>query len=392
MRPRAAWASNSPRPSSRHRIPPALAGQDVLAGAETGSGKTAAFLLPIMNKLLPMQRGATRALVLAPTRELAAQIAEHFRELAVGTSLTCAAIFGGVGMGSQERAFRKGVDVIVACPGRLLDHMRGRYAEMSGAAVPRPRRGGPHAGHGLPAGHQADPCRDPEEPPDAVLLRDAASRHHRAFPAPACAIPCRSTSTGWRHPLRVFPTPCTRLPRRASPAFSWSSWAGASREASWSSRAQSTAPTAWPSSSDKNGVALRADPRQPQPVAAHRGAGRVQEGKLQGPRGHRHRRARHRRGGAWLRGQLRCSPPGGGLHPPRGTHGARPADRGCLHAACPPRKNATSAPSRKRSASVSPGTAWKALTTRRSRRPRARRHTPRPGAHPRRGSSILLEG
>jgi ATP-dependent RNA helicase RhlE len=120
-----------PTPIQQASIPPALAGQDVLAGAETGSGKTAAFLLPIMNKLLPMQRGATRALVLAPTRELAAQIAEHFRDLAVGTSLTCAAIFGGVGMGSQERAFRKGVDVIVACPGRLLDHMRGRYAEMS---------------------------------------------------------------------------------------------------------------------------------------------------------------------------------------------------------------------------------------------------------------------
>jgi ATP-dependent RNA helicase RhlE len=120
-----------PTPIQQAAIPAALTGQDVMASAETGSGKTAAFLLPIMNKLLPMQRGATRALVLAPTRELAAQIAEHFRELAVGTSLTCAAIFGGVGMGSQERAFRKGVDVIVACPGRLLDHMRGRYAEMS---------------------------------------------------------------------------------------------------------------------------------------------------------------------------------------------------------------------------------------------------------------------
>jgi ATP-dependent RNA helicase RhlE len=120
-----------PTPIQQAAVPAALTGRDVMASAETGSGKTAAFLLPIMNKLLPMQRGATRALVLAPTRELAAQIAEHFRELATGTSLTCAAVFGGVGMGSQERAFRKGVDMIVACPGRLLDHMRGRYAEMS---------------------------------------------------------------------------------------------------------------------------------------------------------------------------------------------------------------------------------------------------------------------
>ena len=112
-------------------IPPALAGRDILAGAETGSGKTAAFLLPIMNGLLPRQRGATRALVLAPTRELAAQIAEQFTQLAVGTRLTCAAVYGGVGMGSQERAFRKGVDVIIACPGRLLDHMRDPYAALT---------------------------------------------------------------------------------------------------------------------------------------------------------------------------------------------------------------------------------------------------------------------
>jgi ATP-dependent RNA helicase RhlE len=120
-----------PTPIQQAAIPAALEGRDLLASAETGSGKTAAFLLPIMNKLLPMQRGATRALVLAPTRELAAQIAEHFKELAAGTSLTCAAVYGGVGMGSQERAFRKGVDMIVACPGRLLDHMRGPFADLS---------------------------------------------------------------------------------------------------------------------------------------------------------------------------------------------------------------------------------------------------------------------
>lgn len=107
-----------PTPIQATAIPPGMEGRDVLASAETGSGKTAAFLLPIMHKLLPMQRGATRALVVAPTRELAAQIAEHFRELAAGTRLTCAAVHGGVAMGAQERAFRKGVDMIVACPGQ----------------------------------------------------------------------------------------------------------------------------------------------------------------------------------------------------------------------------------------------------------------------------------
>jgi ATP-dependent RNA helicase RhlE len=122
---------NEPTPIQVASIPPALTGRDVLASAETGSGKTAAFLLPIMNQLLPLQRGATRALILAPTRELASQIADHFKELAQGTRLTCAAVYGGVGMANQERAFRKGVDVIIACPGRLLDHMSRPHVDFS---------------------------------------------------------------------------------------------------------------------------------------------------------------------------------------------------------------------------------------------------------------------
>jgi ATP-dependent RNA helicase RhlE len=119
-----------PTPIQREAIPPIQAGLDILASAETGSGKTAAFLLPIMDRLLPMQRGATRALVLAPTRELAAQIAEHFGALALHTGLKAMAVHGGVAMGAQERAFRKGVDLIVATPGRLLDHFRNDYARM----------------------------------------------------------------------------------------------------------------------------------------------------------------------------------------------------------------------------------------------------------------------
>ncbi|HYR95586.1 MAG TPA: DEAD/DEAH box helicase [Candidatus Binatus sp.] len=119
-----------PTPVQKEAIPPALAGRDVLACAMTGSGKTAAFLLPIMQRLLGKRRGTTRALVITPTRELAAQIDAHLAELAVHTPLTGAAIFGGVGMGAQEHAFRSGVDVIVATPGRLLDHFRQRYAKL----------------------------------------------------------------------------------------------------------------------------------------------------------------------------------------------------------------------------------------------------------------------
>jgi ATP-dependent RNA helicase RhlE len=113
-------------------IPPALEGRDVLATAVTGSGKTAAFLLPILHKLIDERRGVTRALVLTPTRELAAQIVADLDDLAVHTPITGAAVFGGVGMGPQEHAFRSGVDVIVATPGRLLDHFSRPYAKLSG--------------------------------------------------------------------------------------------------------------------------------------------------------------------------------------------------------------------------------------------------------------------
>src|SRR5688572_5399560 len=120
-----------PTPIQADAIPPAMEGRDVLACAQTGSGKTAAFLLPILHKLIDKPRGTTRALVIAPTRELAAQILEDLNALAVHTPLTGASIFGGVGMGPQEHAFRSGVDVLIATPGRLLDHLRAPYAKLT---------------------------------------------------------------------------------------------------------------------------------------------------------------------------------------------------------------------------------------------------------------------
>jgi ATP-dependent RNA helicase RhlE len=119
-----------PTPIQVDAIPPAIGGRDVLACAMTGSGKTAAFLLPILNRLITRPRGTTRALILTPTRELAAQILEELENLAVHTPITAAAVFGGVGAGPQEHAFRTGVDVIVATPGRLLDHLRQPYAKL----------------------------------------------------------------------------------------------------------------------------------------------------------------------------------------------------------------------------------------------------------------------
>src|SRR5262245_17097204 len=119
-----------PTPIQAEAIPPAVEGRDVIACAQTGSGKTAAFLLPIINRLIDRPRRTTRALILAPTRELAAQILEDFDALSVHTPVTGAAVYGGVGMAPQEHAFRSGVDIIVATPGRLIDHMRSPYARL----------------------------------------------------------------------------------------------------------------------------------------------------------------------------------------------------------------------------------------------------------------------
>jgi ATP-dependent RNA helicase RhlE len=120
-----------PTPVQAAAIPPALAGRDVLACAMTGSGKTAAFLLPILQRLKERPSGRTRVLILSPTRELAAQTNEHLADLAKHTRIRGAAIFGGVGMKPQEDALRRGIDIIAATPGRLLDHMQYDYAKLA---------------------------------------------------------------------------------------------------------------------------------------------------------------------------------------------------------------------------------------------------------------------
>ncbi len=121
-----------PTPIQHEAIPLLLNGRDLLASAATGSGKTAAFLFPILHQLQDRPRGSTRALVLTPTRELAAQILDHFRALSAGTALRAAAVVGGVAPGPQMRAFQTGTDMIVATPGRLLDHFRHPYANLAG--------------------------------------------------------------------------------------------------------------------------------------------------------------------------------------------------------------------------------------------------------------------
>lgn len=114
-----------PTPVQNAAIPIGLKGRDLIGTAQTGTGKTAAFVLPILQHLLanPVEKHCTRVLVLTPTRELAEQINETFRQLGKFTKIRSATVYGGVAMSPQESALRTGADVIVACPGRLLDHM-----------------------------------------------------------------------------------------------------------------------------------------------------------------------------------------------------------------------------------------------------------------------------
>jgi ATP-dependent RNA helicase RhlE len=145
------------RPIQSAVIPLALAGCDLIACAETGTGKTAAFVVPTLQNLLTcasdthrgqtpgsdpvaetapgVQKVRSRVLVLAPTRELAVQIEDEIHGLAYHTGVTSAAVYGGVEMGPQERALKAGVDIIVATPGRLMDHMRQQNADLTGISL-----------------------------------------------------------------------------------------------------------------------------------------------------------------------------------------------------------------------------------------------------------------
>lgn len=113
-----------PTPIQSATIPTAMTGRDILGSAETGTGKTAAYLLPIFQRILlaPGRAHHVRALILVPTRELALQVAEQAELISAGTGLHVLAVFGGVRPGNQERSLRQGADVVIATPGRLLDH------------------------------------------------------------------------------------------------------------------------------------------------------------------------------------------------------------------------------------------------------------------------------
>jgi ATP-dependent RNA helicase RhlE len=125
----------TPTPIQERALPPVLQGRDVLGLAQTGTGKTAVFALPILQRLLRGPRRVIRTLVVAPTRELAEQIHDHFGALGARTGLQSATFYGGVNINPQIARLRAGIEIAVACPGRLLDHLQRRTIDLSRVEV-----------------------------------------------------------------------------------------------------------------------------------------------------------------------------------------------------------------------------------------------------------------
>ena len=130
-----AMGYTTPTPIQQKSIPAILQGRDVMGLAQTGTGKTAAFVLPIMQHLINSPRRGTRALIVAPTRELAEQIHESIEELGRETKLRSVAVYGGVNKNPQISKLREGAEIVVACPGRLLDLMDQGAADLSGIEI-----------------------------------------------------------------------------------------------------------------------------------------------------------------------------------------------------------------------------------------------------------------
>jgi ATP-dependent RNA helicase RhlE len=124
-----------PTPIQLQSIPLIMQGRDLIGQAQTGTGKTAAFVLPVLHRLMNCPRGQVGALIVSPTRELAEQTCETTNVLSRYTGLRCMSIYGGVGMEQQNRTLRKGVEIIVACPGRLLDHLMKGTVDLSHVEV-----------------------------------------------------------------------------------------------------------------------------------------------------------------------------------------------------------------------------------------------------------------
>ena len=246
-----------PTPVQIQAIPAVLSGGDLLAGAQTGTGKTAGFVLPLLQLLSTRApthaagaaaRKPIRALILTPTRELAAQVEESVREYGKYMRLTSMVMFGGVNINPQIDRLRRGVDILVATPGRLLDHAQQRTRRSVPRRDPGAGRSRPDARHGLHPRHQAGACAVAQGAPEPavlghVLRRDQGAGRRAAQPPgdDRGGVPHRD-----RRPHQAAGDP--RRPRTEARAPRPSHPASTAGSRCWCSCGPSTAPTSSPSS------------------------------------------------------------------------------------------------------------------------------------------------
>ena len=188
-----------PTPIQARAIPIVLAGHDLQAAAQTGTGKTAAFALPILQRLdaahsAPHGRRAPRALILVPTRELAAQVAESFQDLGRHLQQRGVLIFGGVSPKPQVKALAEGVDIIVATPGRLLDHLQLRLVDLSRIEVLVLDEADRMLDMGFIRPIRKLHCRAARAAAEPVVLGHVLRTRSASWLAASCAIRTASTS------------------------------------------------------------------------------------------------------------------------------------------------------------------------------------------------------
>ncbi len=306
-----------PTPIQSEAIPPAMAGRDLLACASTGSGKTAAFLLPILHKLIDKPRRTTRALVLTPTRGTRRPDPGGFERPRVHTPVTAASIFGGVGMGPQEHAFRTGADVMIATPGRLLDHLNRPYAKLNGLEFLVLMR--------LTACWTWASSRDPEDPPassgkrqtlffSATMPPPIATLTREMLHDPATINQGRQATPAVGITQALYPVP----QELKSALFLELLKRGEMKEALVFTRTKHRTDRLQ-KYLVKNGIkAERIHGNRSQPQRTEALAG-FKSGQIPGAGGHRHCGPRHRRNRPGSCGEFRRAGGAGGLHPPGGA-------------------------------------------------------------------------
>ena len=319
----------TPTPIQAQAIPAVLSGGDVMGGAQTGTGKTAGFVLPLLQRLMakPAVRDARgklpiRALILTPTRELAAQVEESVRVYGKHSKLTSMVMFGGVGMQPQIDKLRRGVDILVATPGRLLDHHGQRTLDLSHVEIfvldEADRMLDMGFIHDIKKVLAVLPPKKQSLLFSATFSDEVKAIADRLLNAPVLIEVARRNQTAELVAQKVHPVGREMKKDLLTHLVKDNDWHQVLVFTRMKHGANRLVEHLL-----KQGITRDGDPRQQEPDGAHQGARRLQEGRPAGARRDRHRRARHRHRPAAARRQLRDAERPRGLRAPHRPHRPR---------------------------------------------------------------------